>query len=233
MISKKYSCIFIHIPKTAGQSVEQLFIDDEGLTKDTKYQLLLGINPDPEKGPERISHLKACEYKQLGYVSEAEYENLFKFSFVRNPWERIVSEYRYRHFWKQFSFRDFVLSHLPEEDSYCDYSRHIIPQSDYLYDESGKLIVDYVGRFETLQDDFYKICQAIGFDNNVIPHINKSGLKKFRHKIKRQIGLTKSFQKDFKDYRAFFDDDTASIVENMYRKDIENFGYCFDGSAKK
>lgn len=230
MISEKYRCIYVHIPKTAGQSVEQVFIDDAGLTKETKGTLLLGVNDNPEKGPERISHLMASEYTQLGYVTDVDYADFFKFSFVRNPWERLVSEYRYRHFWKQFSFRDFVINNLPEEDGFCDYYRHIMPQSDYIYNESGELIVDYVGRFETLQDDFNEIAKAISLDNSDIPHVNKSGLKKFRHKLKRQLGFTKSYQKDFQDYREFYDDETMKAVGEMYRKDIENFGYCFDGS---
>ena len=161
-------------------------------------------------------------------MSEKVYKDCFKFSFVRNPWDRLVSEYRYRNFWKKFSFRDFVLSNLPEENNYCDYFRHVMPQSDYLYSDSGDLIVDYVGRFETLQEDFYKICDVIDFKNREIPHVNKSGLRKVKDRVKRKVGLIKSYQKDFNDFRCFYDDETASVVEGMYRKDIESFGYTFD-----
>ena len=107
MICREFNCLFVHVPKAAGQSIEQFFMDRLGLDWESdRDQLLLGSNNDPSRGTEKLSHLTAAEYVECGHLSRQEFESLFKFSFVRDPYRRIVSEYLYRNYFHHFSFRD-------------------------------------------------------------------------------------------------------------------------------
>ena len=92
MLCHKYKCIYIHIPKAAGKSIQHVFAKQLGLGSKKGSDLLVGMNANPDSGPPDLSHLKASEYVQLGYLSQEKFDSYFKFSFVRNPWDRIVSE---------------------------------------------------------------------------------------------------------------------------------------------
>ena len=83
MISHKFKCVFVHVPKTAGQSVEQFF--KEKLEVNEKYceELLITKNDDPAKGPARLAHLRSEEYVACGHLDEDAYQHYFTFGFVR------------------------------------------------------------------------------------------------------------------------------------------------------
>jgi hypothetical protein len=80
-------------------------------------------------------------------------------------------------------------------------------QKDFVTDESGNLIVDFIGRFENLTEDFARVCRRIGISAQ-LPHRNKSGRG---------------------DYRGQYSDRTAQMIADAFRDDIEFFGYDFDG----
>jgi hypothetical protein len=141
-----------------------------------REQLLLNDNDDPARGTEKLSHLSAAEYVKCGHISQQDFDRFYKFSFVRNPWSRLVSEYRYRNFLSHRSFKDFVMNKLPKP-GWDDKYRHVMPQSEMLYDEKGYLLVDFVGKFETLQQNFDKVCEQLGFTGSQLPHINSSDKK--------------------------------------------------------
>src|SRR5262245_2591511 len=86
MISHAQRCVFVHIPKVAGQSVEHVFVGWNNLTWKKRAPLLLRPNDNPAKGPPRLAHLRAEEYVQFGYLPPEKFASYFKFSFVRNPW---------------------------------------------------------------------------------------------------------------------------------------------------
>ena len=147
MISHKHQCVFIHIPKTAGMSIETAFLDSLGLefTKGQNEELLLTYNTDPKMGPPSLAHLTPKQYVGLNYLDQQTFEQYFKFAIVRDPWDRIVSIYRHFDFQRMMSFYSFLKYELPrlfEERLYF-----VMPQVNYIYDESGKQLVDFVGRF--------------------------------------------------------------------------------------
>jgi len=234
MICRPFNCVFVHIPKTAGRSVEMFFMNKLGLNRANeadREELLLIDNDDPATGTEKLSHLSAAEYVQCGHISQREFSSSYKFSFVRNPWARLVSEYRYRNFLSHRSFKDFVMNKLPRpgrDDKY----RHIMPQTDMLYDETGRLLVDFVGKFETLQEDFDQVCQHLGFDESILPHVNSSDKKSRELRRTLRNRLYRNGENELSRYVDFYDDETREFVTDLYRADIENFGYSFADAWK-
>jgi hypothetical protein len=207
MICHRFRTIFVHIPKTAGQSVELVFLHKMGLTPETRGPLLLRENTDPRLGPERLAHLTAAEYINCGHVAPIDYAEYFKFAIVRNPWARLVSAYKFRTPPGGPSFRDFVLRYFPPPGR----SRErllVETQASFLCNTADQLLVDKVARHETLDEDMSEIFQRIFGERIGMPRINVSP--------------------DQSDYRRFYDDDTRAFVEEFYRADIEMFRYSFE-----
>ena len=169
MYSATFKSIFVHIPKTGGQSIEQAFLQMHGLAWNERRGLLLGKNRRPDQGPRRLSHLFALEYCEFGYVSRKVFASCLKFATVRNPFDRLVSEYRYRAGKRALRFTDFIKSAQRLRDD-----RHFVPQSKYLLDGAGRVIVDRILRFETLGSDFEQISQELFGRSVELSHTNKS-----------------------------------------------------------
>ena len=233
MICRPFNCIFVHIPKAAGRSVEVFFMNKLNLDRENvadRSQLLITDNDDPARGTEKLSHLSASEYVQCGHISQQEFSNYYKFSFVRNPWARLVSEYRYRNYFVHKSFKDFVMNKLPapgRDDKY----RHIMSQSEMLYDNEDRLLVDYVGKFEHLQRDFDHVCQHLGFEESSLPHVNSSDKKSREVKRKTKNFLYGNRESNLRSYVDFYDAESREVVTEMYRSDIKNFGYSFEDAV--
>jgi len=152
-------CIFVHIPKAAGNSVTRS---------------LFGCG---------VGHRSIHEYR--GIFGE-DFQSYFKFTVVRNPFTRVVSAYeflkqgghpawpndgRYRDevLCKYSGFESFVLEKLNEA---IWEQKHFRPQAKFLM-LGGELGVDFVARLETLEEDFEFICEQLGVDRE-LPHRNKT-----------------------------------------------------------
>ena len=230
MFSPVYNCLFVHIPKTAGQSIEHVFLGLSGLTWKTRGALLLRANNDPKSGPPQLAHLKASEYVTYGYMTPEQFDACFKFSFVRNPWDRIVSEYRFRRYPGKFDFKTYLFKHLPKPGS--KHYIHIIPQHEFLFGTEGKCLVDFVGRFENLQGDFNTICRELSIQESPLPHVNKSLPQKHKKRrvkgyIRRLIYSRRERAHTFGHYTGYYDDESREFVRRIYENDIEIFKYEF------
>lgn len=207
MICHRYKTIFIHIPKTAGQSVELVFMDKMGLTPETRGPLLLRENIDPRLGPERLAHLTAAEYVDLGHVAPIDFAEYYKFAIVRNPWERLVSSYKFRFSAGGLSFADFVLKGFPPAGRSRE-RRQVEPQWTFVCDSAQKPLVDKIVRFERLNADMDEVFKRVFGERIILPQQNVS--------------------LDRRDYRSFYDAETRAFVGEFYRTDIELFQYSFD-----
>ena len=146
------------------------------------------------------------------------YAGYFRFAFVRNPWDRLVSAYfylaagggnaadredsgsvyhPYRGSFSAFVSRLDTVLHLD----------HFRPQCHWLCDVEGHLLTNYLGRFEHFEKSCRKVGTALGLPEREVPRINAS---------------------PYGDYRAYFDSDAAAAVAAAYRQDIDLLGYGFD-----
>lgn len=233
MICHHYKTVFIHVPKTAGQSIEHLFLDLLGLTWETRAPLLLRKNETPELGPPRLAHLRAQDYVRYKYMTQEQFDSYAKFSFVRNPWDRMVSFYKYSNKSGEMEFKQYLMEKFVHEDWKKNYW-FVRPQSEYIYDSNNQLMVDFVGRFENLQADFNKLSELIGIGILKLPYANKSE--------KKPVELTSMFAKTKKlfaqannipkarhrNYRDYYDEESRRLIAELYERDIKLLDYSFD-----
>jgi hypothetical protein len=134
-----------------------------------------------------------------------EEQSYFVFSVVRNPFDRLISSWKYLHSTRARPLLD-ALRQPPQLGH--DYRHFTRPQIAILRDPtSGTLVTDFLLHFERLQDDFNVLCDRLGKPRQALPHLNTS---------QRQWG-----------YRQYFDLETRQLAEAMFAEDLANFGYEF------
>jgi chondroitin 4-sulfotransferase 11 len=196
VISERNRCIFVHIQKTGGSSLEAVLRGNDP-----------GIGSNLHEGRR---HLFAREIRPL--VGAERWNAYFKFAFVRNPWDRLVSWY---HMCIQVpvpnAFARYVRACAPTFEAFVRQAttgmgeRTTYNQLDYVTDERGEPMLDFVGRYETLHEDFARIRDRLplAFD---LPHVNRS---------------------EHLHYRECYSDATRDIVARRFARDIAYFGYDF------
>jgi Sulfotransferase family len=238
MISHKNKCIYVHIPKVAGTTITEILEDPEPIPLADTEDI---VNDKPFANSDLIfnpppPHFRVSDYLKYGLINEQQLESYFKFSFVRNPWARIVSEYIYHNNASKYPFKDYIFNHFPTprwSDEYC----HVIPQYNFLYDVKGNRQVDFVGKLENIQEDFNQVCKQLKIPVRQLTHSNKSQsffqLRSdagFCDRLKRLRAMLSWTQKQntFDNYRKYYDTETKDYVADIYKKDIEVFNYEFD-----
>ena len=199
-VSESHKLIFVHIQKTGGVTVDRL------------------LN-------ERIPDLRGLVARH-GFASQGmdqvdEWNEYFKFAFVRNPWDRLVSWYtmvtsfpragnelwHYVHA-NSSTFEEFIYNCTDEveikEGVHYSFAYN---QLDYVTDEQGNLLVDFIGRLETFDKDVQEVFRRIGYELETVPHKNRSG---HQH------------------YSTFYTPETETVVRERFERDIEYFGYEFE-----
>lgn len=187
--------IFIHVPKAAGRSVVRGLYDVRS-----------------------VEHASVQWYQEIDPVKFHDY---FSFSFVRNPWDRLVSAYTYlcqggAHTneedsrWGDFlcsfgDFDSFVCQWLTTENA----MRHLLftPQHYFLCDRLGELKLDFIGRFERLEEDYRHVAEKIPGAAD-LPHLNHSRSTP---------------------YQYYYSKNSRDLVAQVYAQDIELFDYRFPG----
>lgn len=190
--SLKHECIFIHIPKTAGTSILNVLSKRTEGRDHNDYLIYLRANP-------------------------VIFHKYFKFTFVRNPYDRIVSSYEYlhnggnykrdRYYYELFrlkydTFEKFALDYL---DSNKIHEELLFkPQYLFIYDHTGECRVDYVGRYENIENDFNAILNKLNIHRK-LQHINSSK------------------RKNYKQY--YVNDEVKKKIQYLYKNDFELFNY--------
>jgi len=216
LISYSHRFIFFHTGKTGGMSMREIL---QPYTQEPeKFKI-----PRPAKMHEGkpnkmydvwqtlLLHAKASDAKtELPYDV---FNNFFKFAFVRNPWDLQVSMYH-------FILREPTSSTYPQVSQLGSFEAFIewvvkTPQPypkgitklqrEMITDSEGNLLVDFVGHYEKLQEDFNFLRQKLNIPES-LPHLNRS---------------------QHKDYRDYYNDYTRNLVTEHFKDDIELFNYRF------
>jgi hypothetical protein len=199
VISTKNKFIFAAYSKTGTTSIENaLKIYNNHFMYFylyLRYRFLL-------KNTKIFKHIRPMYLQQI--LGESQWERYFSFSFVRNPWSRSVSLY--------FSHRRDPTRRKLAQESFTDWvlggGTGPVRKSmyEFICDADGNVIVDFVGRYENLEQDFARICEQAGLPRFELPHLNQSTSG---------------------DYRKHYTSETRDIVAGWSRLDIEKFGYDF------
>jgi hypothetical protein len=185
---------FFHVPKTGGTSVNTALF-----------------------GRTTGGHRTVLEYRQI--FRKSTFDKYFKFAFVRNPWDWLVSTYFYCKQGGRNRCHRWAEEHLREYDTFESFvygwfergnerSLHkiFLPQHHYLCDENGTLAVDFLGLFENFEEDFAHVQRSLGGIGSKLNH--------------RNAGKHRSYQ-------DYYTNETREIVAQAYKTDIELFGYEF------
>jgi len=219
ILSERLKFIFIHIPKTGGESICKAL---ESLISQTFDKHL------------KIRHVD----------KRIDLQKYYKFTFVRNPWDQVVSFYEHlrKPLWPcykknpnllycgqrilnpvfagrlalELDFKEYVeklyIPALLNEKGYVNNKEQkhlylIQPQSTWITDTAGNLSVDYIGRFENLEKDFRKICNFLDIQCE-LGHVN--------------------YSRRNNSYQSYYDSKTIGIIGDYFAEDIKRFGYKFE-----
>ncbi len=206
MISHQHECIFVHIPKCGGTSIEDIIWPMPRNESDLWKGLINEYENKYQTGG--LQHLKGCQILQE--VGKNVYEKYYKFSFIRNPWDKAVSQYAYMQ--NRKDLMDFIgMKNGASFKKYLELiqkKKHVQWEEQYKFilDDNGELMVDFLGRFERFNEDVLKVLKKFGIDVNEIPHSMKS---------KR------------KSYDSYYDSESMEMLQSIYKVDIGTFGYTF------
>ncbi len=224
LISHTKKFIFIHIYKTAGTSVMDVFLPycrliDRLVYENKISRKLIGISGHllgwDDDGNKQFTgfhmHATAAEIREK--MGGSLFDSYYKFVFVRNPFDFLVSLYFYISQDKnhrdhgmvlKMSFLVFLRWYTVNNPSH---------QVDFIVEpHTNKMLVDYIGRFETLEKDITFIQERLGLEvRKGVQHKNPS--------LKRKS----------KNYKDYYNDEAKNLVENYFQTDLNLLGYNFDG----
>lgn len=221
IVSEEHRFVYCVLQKVACSSVKTALAPLFGI---------VGEGVEYEKVTERIHKVfnasphQVYKNRLVKGLRRGEYLDYFIFAFVRNPFDRLVSchseklahpnsagfrNYRFGNveLYRGMPFAEFVeaVHRIPDEEA----NPHFCSQHVTLLRPNGKLIPDFVGRFERLEEDFAYVAEEIGAPHIVLPHRLRSRSRQGSH------------------YHEFYDRHTRKLVEERFERDLELFDYSF------
>jgi hypothetical protein len=198
--------VFVWIPKNAGTSVFDSLRRGAGFVRLKRIREVK--KTFKQQGRVSFVHISYQKLMENGFVSKEFDESAYKFCFVRDPYERAVSLYRY-----------FIKDNRIAEDmTFLDFCRLLNGSIDHigLYNYMGfsqcnpqvrwteNLNFDFIGRQENLGVDYQTLAAVFGIDNLAMPHLNKT---------------------EGNEYEKYYCQETKRIVEEFYCEDFREYDY--------
>lgn len=195
-----YRCIFVHIPKCAGISVSKSLFGEE------------------------FAPIHRSLHGYLADFGPKDFQAYFKFTVVRNPYDRLASAYFFlkkggineddknwaeKNLSAYDSFDTFVKNWVNQENIQTEI--HFRPQCDFICLEKNRPGVDFIGYYENLAADFQYVCRKINSHSTLLAMNRNAGKEK--------------------DFREYYTEETKAIVADVYADDIRVLGYSFDNSS--
>lgn len=231
IISNKKKFLFVHIAKAGGSTLTRVLSIYSGNAPIViaKAQRAYFYNHDcmcdvictEEQSPAFMQghHIRIKEAKGINL------DDYFKFVFVRNPFDRLVSTWEIPFIKFRYSFDEFVE---------IDTSNTISPNKHYrkcdwlaktqydIVSDGGKLLVDYVGKYENINEDFEYVRKKLDIPKKITLVAGRSPVD-----YELLPYVNKTVKKDHSHYRDYFNTNTRELVERYYKKDLETFEYEF------
>jgi hypothetical protein len=201
-ISHKHKFVFIGVPRTGSNSIKNTLNDFSDIKSPPP--------PVTEKDVASPYYMHNTSFNLKNHFEHKgwNWNEYFKFGYARNPWDLAVSSFFFlksKTGYENYMFDEFIFG-----------GRHILTnqrlppnanQIDFFTDNySGEYIINYIGRFEYIQEDFNEICAEIGISCESLPHMLKT---KHNH------------------YREYYNAKTKDFIAKRYKRDISEFGYDF------
>lgn len=210
MIDLKNRVIFVHVPKCAGTSVERYFMNIRGLEECNRAALSIFKN-GKESDLERGNQHNTLEMYEKYYFGGAIPDDFRIFTVVRDPHKRFWSEWRSRklpppmRFPISFYLSAQQLARLSEKPVRVlkDLNSHMRPQVTFTKGQSSDRL--RILRFETLAEDFSRLCADWGLPDDPLPRTNEA--RRERPPSARELEIGTAF------------------VRRFYKADFEAFGY--------
>ena len=212
LLDRQNKFIFFHLYKCGGTSLRDIL---KPYLSDIRYP-----NRYEELGN---SHSLPRDIKQI-YQSINKidfYNSMFKFTFVRNPFDWLLSTYYYIlknnlhpenenvSKMKLYDFLYYYVNDLKYTNKYKELGHNKITSLyEYITDNNDELIVDYIGKYENIDSDMQSISEKIGVKYSYIPNLN--------------VNTSKD-----KDYRKYYDVYSIDFVKKYFEKDLDYFNYTF------
>jgi len=209
LISHRYKFLFVSIPKTGTVAMQKALHPYGDVFHTTNAPSPLYV------------HGKAKDLKKYFIENGWNWDEYFKFGFVRNPWDSLVSQYFYK-----INFAEREKTNVPHNKLfmlYCkrfkylckDFNSAVISnmltttnQKNWAFDDENKNLLNFIGRFENIDQDFKIACEKIN-----LPQIELKRFNRTTHE----------------NYKKYYTEETIKIIEKKFKEDIRIFNYKFDG----
>jgi len=209
IISHKHKFIFFAVPKTATHAIREALREhtDEN---DWEQQVLFGQQylPIPELASIGHGHISVTQLRP--HISNEIWDTYFKFGFVRNPFDRFVSTCFFLNR-KNPGFKNNAAALMKRALTFERFRQRILvkPYSELLTGDNGEVAVDFVGRYEDLQQSFDTVFERLNLPSANLPRKNVS---------------------EHAAYAEYYDDELKQAVGNFYEKDLRMFNYDFQSA---